>query len=232
MAESMSIVDAEEADTEAPFTAQGWLERLWGLREGPATGGSHPPSSTPRQDAAGGDPGDIVMDQALEANDPGFRSTLISATKNVLPKRHDLVQMQQYIDTIFDYDSIFRISHLHQSMRHVCFFLSPKIIVCWQVHNKASALKEYTGQHLRNASRDRLARVRGFTNPSGEVSVQVAGTDQTDYGTRLQIGAPFATFSNSPCNAMSPPRTLSGFYQQQQHHQARITGSDRWVDRS
>ena len=47
-------------------------------------------------------------------------------------------------------------------MRHVCFACPP---------HKASALKEYTGQHFRDASRDRLARVRGFGTPSDEALV-------------------------------------------------------------
>lgn len=42
------------------------------LREEPTNGGSNPPASTPRQDAAGGDPHDVVIDQALETNDPGL----------------------------------------------------------------------------------------------------------------------------------------------------------------
>ena len=42
------------------------------LREEPATGGSNPPASTPRQYAAGGDPDDVVIDPALETNNPGL----------------------------------------------------------------------------------------------------------------------------------------------------------------
>ena len=40
------------------------------LREEPATGRSNPPASTPRQDAAGGGQDDVVIDQALETNNP------------------------------------------------------------------------------------------------------------------------------------------------------------------
>lgn len=35
------------------------------LREEPATGGSNPPASTPRQDTAGGASDEVVFDQAL-----------------------------------------------------------------------------------------------------------------------------------------------------------------------
>eukprot|EP00904_Undaria_pinnatifida_P000333 jgi/Undpi1/102/HiC_scaffold_1.g00102.m1 len=43
------------------------------LREEPVTGGSNPPAlSTPRQDAASGGPDGVIIDQALETNDPGL----------------------------------------------------------------------------------------------------------------------------------------------------------------
>lgn len=80
---------------------------------------------------------------------------------------------------------------------------APLLIICWQVH-KASALKEYTGQHFRNASRDRLARVRGFTAPSDVSAVDAPGTDQTDYAARLQVGDPFATLFKLPSQRNEP----------------------------
>ena len=42
------------------------------LRGEPATGGSNPPASTPRQDAVGGDSDGVVIDRAPETNDPGL----------------------------------------------------------------------------------------------------------------------------------------------------------------
>ena len=76
-------------------------------------------------------------------------------------------------------------------------FHATLLILCWQVH-KASALEEYTGHHFRNASRDWVARVRGFTTPSDEAPWDAPGTDQTDYAIRLQAGAPLETLFKLP----------------------------------
>ena len=93
-------------------------------------------------------------------------------------------------------------------MRHVCLHVPP-LIVCRQVHN-ASALKEYTGQHFRNASRDWLARLRGFTTLSDEAPVDASGTHQTDHATRLQLGAPFATLFKLPSQRNEPTTCAVG----------------------
>ena len=76
-------------------------------------------------------------------------------------------------------------------------FHAALLVLCWQVH-KASTLKEYTEHHFRNASCDWIARVRGFTTPSDEAPWDAPGTDQTDYATRLQAGAPLATLFKLP----------------------------------
>ena len=57
---------------------------------------------------------------------------------------------------------------------------------------KASAVKDFTGPHTGNASRDRLLRVRGFTTrATGLLTTDSSSLD--DSSKTLQIGPPFAT---------------------------------------
>ena len=72
-AESMSTVDADETGTAVSFTAQGWLGSVSeDLREQSPTRGSNPPASLPRQEAVGGDSGEVIIDQERETNDPAI----------------------------------------------------------------------------------------------------------------------------------------------------------------
>ena len=68
-----------------------------GLREEPATDGSNPPASTPRQDAAGGGQDDVVIGQALETNNPGLTKHsqhLDLGDIKVRSLRYNLVQLK------------------------------------------------------------------------------------------------------------------------------------------
>ena len=126
------------------------------------------------------------------------------------------------------------------------FHAPPPLIVCRQAH-KATALKEYTGQYFRNASRHRLARMRRFTALSDEATVEAPGTDQTDYGERFQVGAPFATLfeflfwqrnehatyvvgvlseTNSTTKHRYPGRIMGGQVMNKQHIMELLVGGD------
>lgn len=113
---------------------------------------------------------------------------------------------------IFDYCSIYRITQL--LMHHLCFSCHPPhLVVCRQVH-KASTLKEYTGQHLRNSSRNRLVRVRRFITVSDEAPMDGLGPDQTDYTTtRVQVGAPFARLLSKSKVQGTPSCSVPGVHQ-------------------
>ena len=70
------------------------------LSEELATGGSNAPTPPPDKDAAGGDPDDIIIDQALETNDAETTKHSqyldLGGTK-VRPIRFNVVQLQYYL---------------------------------------------------------------------------------------------------------------------------------------
>lgn len=74
--------------------------------------------------------------------------------------------------------------------------------VSWQVF-KASAVKEFTGCYAGTASRDRLARMRGFTTRTG-VNTDRGSKSLDDVGTTLQVGFPFATLFRIRADRQQP----------------------------
>eukprot|EP00904_Undaria_pinnatifida_P001324 jgi/Undpi1/11192/HiC_scaffold_30.g13490.m1 len=74
---------------------------------------------------------------------------------------------------------------------------------------KASAVKEFTGSHAGTASRDRLARVRGFTTRTG-VDMDRGSKSLDDVGKTLQIGSPFATLFRLRADRQQPVKYCVG----------------------
>ena len=77
-----------------------------------------------------------------------------------------------------------------------------------QVH-KASAVKEFTGVNGGRGSRDRLARVRGYTTSTGRDTA--LGSNIMDSSSKtMQVGSPFATLLLLCAEHLQPPTYAIG----------------------